>query len=162
MKKGVPIVPFFGGPLSQWKQALFVDDNGKQYCNPEQYFMANKAITFNDKEALSAIMATNNSKKIKAIGRHVRNFDERVWNEKRVSVALQANRYKFKQLQGMGDYLLSFPHDCVFAECSPFDREWGIGLSIGDPDVFDYTKWRGRNLLGFLLTRVRDEIVKKE
>ena len=38
------------------------------------------------------------------------------------------------------------------------DRVWGIGLSMIDRDRFSIDKWRGQNLLGRILMRVREDI----
>ncbi len=46
--------------------------------------------------------------------------------------------------------------DSILAECAVKDLVWGIGLSMKDPNRFDTTKWRGRNLLGNLLMKVRE------
>ncbi|OSX73726.1 hypothetical protein BU14_0330s0016 [Porphyra umbilicalis] len=39
------------------------------------------------------------------------------------------------------------------------EREWGVGLSIDDPGVEDPSAWRGENLLGVALERVRDVLL---
>lgn len=46
----------------------------------------------------------------------------------------------------------------VLAECAVKDKVWGIGLSMKDPDRFDKTKWKGKNLLGYTLMMVRDSL----
>lgn len=40
-------------------------------------------------------------------------------------------------------------------EASPIDRIWGIGLAHDDPRAADRTRWRGLDLLGFVLVEVR-------
>ncbi len=47
-------------------------------------------------------------------------------------------------------------------EASPFDRIWGIGLGEKNPKAHHSSQWRGKNLLGNILTEVREEIKKKE
>lgn len=49
-----------------------------------------------------------------------------------------------------------------FVEASSSDRVWGIGLHISDKDAEDQSKWRGENLLGKALTRVRKWIRNSE
>ena len=50
----------------------------------------------------------------------------------------------------------------LLVEASPFDSIWGIGMSVDDPDVMDRDKWRGKNLLGWALTCVRETLLFKE
>lgn len=42
------------------------------------------------------------------------------------------------------------------------DKIWGIGLSKDDPKAWNKKTWRGRNLLGEALTKVRNDLMKKE
>ena len=38
------------------------------------------------------------------------------------------------------------------------DRIWGIGLAEDDPRAWNKKSWMGKNLLGEVLTRVRDKL----
>ena len=49
-------------------------------------------------------------------------------------------------------------HGDFLAEASPYDAIWGIRLAASSPEARDPMKWRGRNLLGFALMEVRDEL----
>ena len=46
----------------------------------------------------------------------------------------------------------------IIAECAVKDRIWGIGLSMKDESRLSVDKWRGQNLLGKILMRVRENI----
>lgn len=162
MRPGARIAPFKGGPLSQWKHAPFHDDTGTWYYNAEQYMMASKARMFGDEESLVAIMSTTDSRRMKAIGRRVKNFDQEAWDGACWGIVYRANKYKFNQSPAARRALLSFPPDCVFAEGNQNDTLWAIGLDYRDPAAMDYRRWRGKNMLGFILTKVRDEIIKGE
>ena len=48
------------------------------------------------------------------------------------------------------------------AEASPLDLVWGIGLRADDPRAKDTRQWRGKNLLGEVLSAVREEIRDSE
>ena len=48
--------------------------------------------------------------------------------------------------------------DAVLAECAVRDQIWGIGLSMGDPNRFERSKWKGNNLLGYALMLVREQL----
>jgi predicted NAD-dependent protein-ADP-ribosyltransferase YbiA (DUF1768 family) len=42
------------------------------------------------------------------------------------------------------------------------DKIWGVGLAAHDPSIRDRRNWRGENLLGQVLTQVRDELMDSE
>ena len=46
----------------------------------------------------------------------------------------------------------------MIAECVVKDRIWGIGLSMKDEDRFCMDRWKGQNLLGKILMRVRKKL----
>ena len=48
--------------------------------------------------------------------------------------------------------------DAVLAECAVRDQIWGIGLSMGYPNRFERSKWKGNNLLGYALMLVREQL----
>lgn len=52
--------------------------------------------------------------------------------------------------------LLTYPKTLV--EASPYDRIWGIGLSEDDPKAWNKLTWRGKNLLGEILTTIGERL----
>lgn len=142
--------------LSQWYPSRF-DVGIQKYLFMEQYMMAEKARLFGDSEIEEKIMNSNNQKEIKALGRKVRNFDEDIWNEVKYSIVLNGNYYKFMENERLKDFLLS-TGDSVLVEASPYDNIWGIQMSESFENVNNPLKWQGKNLLGFALMEVRNEI----
>jgi len=59
----------------------------------------------------------------------------------------------------MMDFLLS-TGDKILVEASPMDTIWGIGLGKDNEKAQNIAAWRGKNLLGFAVMEVRDEIRK--
>ena len=59
--------------------------------------MANKALLFGDEGILKKIMNTTNVRKIKALGREVRHFKNKTWNQKKFLIVATGNYLKFSQ-----------------------------------------------------------------
>lgn len=103
------------------------------------------------------MLAAPTPRSAKSLGRSVRNFDESMWSENRSSIVFDGNLAKFSQNPALASYLLD-TKDRVLVEASPDDRIWGIGLSEDDRNVRNPERWRGLNLLGFALMRVREHL----
>ena len=123
----------------------------------EQYMMAAKAELFGDSEIQEQILKCSDPKQIKALGRKVRGFDQKVWDKFKYAIVLNGNWCKFSQNRDLREFLLS-TGDSVLVEASPYDNIWGIRLAASSPEAQDPMKWRGQNLLGFALMEVRDEL----
>jgi ribA/ribD-fused uncharacterized protein len=150
---------FWGGEFSQWHPSTFTIDNITYNC-AEQYMMHKKALYFNDLENAQKIMETKSPREQKAIGRKVKNFDPVSWDEVAFTFVLNGNIEKFTQNPHLGKILLE-TEGTEIVEASPFDTIWGIGLGENDPDAWDKTKWKGRNLLGKVLDTTREYIKPK-
>ncbi|MCG7408325.1 NADAR family protein [Paenibacillus sp. ACRRX] len=144
--------------FSQWWMSPFMVE-GYEYSCVEQFMMAEKARLFGDGEMLDAILKAKYPKEMKAYGRAVRDFDNDTWDNECYGIVKRGNLAKFSQDPKLGDYLKSTKNR-ILVEASPRDRIWGIGMGKSNPDVENPIKWRGRNLLGFVLTEVRDELLR--
>ena len=142
--------------FSQWYPASFIEDD-ITYCCCEQYMMAKKASLFNDEETLKEIMNETDPKKIKALGRKVKNFDDKIWKLWCDEIVFTGNYLKFSQNEDLKHYLLS-TNDNILVEASPYDKIWGIGLKKEDKDATNPLVWPGENRLGFILTNVKEKI----
>ncbi len=150
------MVYFFGGNrdfLSNFYPSPFVLDNRKYNC-VEQFFMASKAVYFNDTHTESLILATSIPKEQKRLGRSVANFDPEKWDSVKVQIMKIGLLAKFTQNPLLKTLLLE-TKDQVLAEASPWDQIWGIGYSAQEAMNVPFHKW-GCNLLGYSLMEVRD------
>ena len=144
------------GCLSNWYLSEF-NINNILFTSMEQYMMYMKAVTFKDMVMTQNILSTNDVAKIKDFGRKVRNYNETIWNGLRQLIVYDGLRAKFTQNKELYQKLL-VTNQSVLAECAVQDKIWGIGLSMKDPYRFDMSNWRGKNLLGFTLMKVRTDI----
>ena len=144
------------GYLSNWYRSVFTVDE-ITFSSMEQYMMYEKAVQFQDQQTAEKILGTDDVAEIKALGRMVRNFDEKIWREKRESIVHKGVLQKFLQNPELAEKLLETGEQMI-AECAVKDKIWGIGLSMGDEERFCVDKWKGQNLLGQILMQVRAEI----
>jgi ribA/ribD-fused uncharacterized protein len=143
-------------PFSQWYPARFVV-GGITFGCAEQFMMHGKALLFGDHEAAARILDAPSPRAHKAIGRTVRGFVEATWAAAREGIVYTGSRAKFTQNEDLRRALLA-TRKTLLVEASPFDRIWGVGLAADNPRIDDPRNWRGKNLLGYILTRLRDEL----
>lgn len=139
---------FLGGIFSQWKPARFVD-SGITYYTAEHYMMYHKLLTLGYPLEAEAILLNSNPSAAKRAGRNAKATQESLdaWDAVKFDVVVAGSFLKFSQNPGMGKQMLDLlPRK--FVEASPYDRVWGIGLDISNPDIRDPKNWRGQNLLG--------------
>jgi ribA/ribD-fused uncharacterized protein len=144
-------------PFSQWYRCSFRVDGVTFNC-AEQFMMYGKARLFEDAEAAAHILAADHPRDHKALGRKVKNFDAGAWNRAREKIVMDGNRAKFTQNPDLHEVLLA-TRGTTLVEASPYDKIWGIGLAATDPRAQDATQWKGQNLLGKILTALRDELI---
>lgn len=130
------------------------------YSSMEQFMMFHKAIIFLDLESAKEVMNTNNVREIKELGRQVKNFDEEIWQFYRSKVVYEGNKAKFSQNEELKRALIA-TKGTTLVEAAYNDSIWGIGLSEDDPKSRNRKTWKGKNLLGEILTILREEIINK-
>lgn len=170
-------------PLSQWKKSNFIATtclnegindlleekkkhilqnlfpiNVQEYSSAEQFMMYHKAMVFLDREIAQKIMQTDDVRKIKNLGRQVKNYNEYVWKYFRSKVVYEGNKAKFTQNEELKQTLFA-TKGTTLVEAAPNDIIWGIGLSEDDPRALKRETWLGKNLLGEILTQIRIELM---
>ena len=86
--------------FSQWTSSPFTVDLVEYNC-AKQFMMASNARLFGDDTALSAILASDDPREQKRLGRHVRHFDHDFWQQACENSALRGNLAKFSQNEKM-------------------------------------------------------------
>jgi ribA/ribD-fused uncharacterized protein len=143
-------------PFSNWHPSAFELDGIAFNC-AEQAMMYRKAMLFNDYDCADRIMASTDPWEQKKLGRQVKGFTQAVWEAERENVMFDILFAKFSQNKRLNEALMS-TGDKVLVEASPHDRIWGIGLPESDPRAMDEAQWKGLNLLGKTLNRVRESL----
>lgn len=142
--------------MSNWYESPF-EINGIKFNCAEQYMMYSKAMMFSDTYIAQKVLQTTVPREQKALGRKVRNFDNTLWEEKRLQVIYEGCLAKFQQNGELKNKLLS-TGDLHLAEASPYDKIYGIGLDENHQDSTVPEKWKGLNLLGEVLMSVRKKL----
>jgi conserved hypothetical protein, ribA/ribD-fused len=169
-------VLFWGGPPSQWYKSNFegylpvvvTKDDGRRsirkgeqlykFSSAEKYMMMSKASIFDDQGTLFLMERENDVKKIKALGREVKRFDQAVWDSTNIAAVTIGNYYKMVQNDGLWAFITEMG-DREYVEGSPHDAVWGVKLAWDDPKIEDKANWKGENRLGTCLNNVWDMII---
>ena len=125
--------------------------DGKQFHTAEQYMMYHKALVMGDTEVADRIAATDTPAKAKQLGREVRNFQQKIWDDNCDRVVEEGNYAKFKQNEQLKTVLLGTGQRTL-VETSPNHRLWCIGFNSEEAEG-DEDKW-GQNELGNALERM--------
>lgn len=144
---------FHTGVFSNWHKSLF-KCRGEWFSYMEQYMMWAKAIEFGDLATAKKILNAKTPKEHKDLGRQVKNFDPVAWDNHKEDLVYEGLKAKFEQNLGMRAILKASKGTLV--EASPVDRIWGIGYSE-ETAMENINNW-GENLLGKLLTKLRDNV----
>lgn len=120
----------------------------------EQAMMWSKAMLFGDYEIANEIINESHPKKQKDLGRQASGFKQDVWDNVKFDLIRSINHSKFLENQTLWN-LLAGTGNRTLVEAAPWDKVWGIGMGVDDPDILDESKWTGENLLGEALMDVR-------
>ncbi len=183
--KGYTFFYTLHSPFSNFHPAKFVFD-GLTFFSSEHYMMYSKAKLFNDQQVLVklklklkepiAVKFLNgelnsrdiiNTKElydewkslqmsVKGLGREVKDYNEQVWSERRFEIVKRGVKQKFKQNKHLFDELMK-TQNTLLVEAAREDRVWGIGLDTKTAKNTPESEWNGLNLLGKLLTEIREE-----
>lgn len=153
-------------PFSQWHKISFESlpilkssqfTSEILFTSAEQFMMFHKALAFDDFETGQKILATNNVREQKRLGREVKGFNNQAWDEVKVWVVFEGNKRKFTQNQDILTKLLDTKGKTL-VEAAPDDKIWGIGMAKDNPKAWARKTWGGLNYLGDVLTFLRIEL----
>ncbi|KAK1972108.1 DUF1768-domain-containing protein [Colletotrichum sublineola] len=121
----------------------------------EQFMMYCKAARFLDTARQARVLATENPKEQKALGRGTVGFTHESWDQIKSDVVVAGNIAKFGQNPHLGRKLLS-TGDRLLCEAASKDRVWGIGYTA--KHAMSQRQHWGENRLGKALMATRDHL----
>lgn len=151
-------VSFFtiNSPLSNMYPAPFTINGDKFNC-AEQYIAVQKSCLFGDAQLTQKILREQNPYEQKRLSKKVQNFDKAQWEAQAPDLILPGIVQKFSENLHCKQFLLN-TGSRVIAEASPDDNFWGTGCSLYSADLWDSSKWSGKNMMGKVLSLARKKI----
>lgn len=146
---------FLTDEFSQWYPSKFEDERGIEFNCCEQWMMYCKAEKFNEPEIMKKILATNDPKEMKKLGREIKNFDKEIWDSMAYDIVVMGNIMKFSQNPELWE-ILKKTNDKILVEAADYDSIWGIGLKAEDAVTVSQQEWKGLNQLGKALMETRE------
>lgn len=138
------VIKFLGdtSPFSNFYKAQISIDS-LTYDTVEHYYQSQKAIDEADK---IKVATADSPKMAKYYGNRVKCRSD--WDKRRLIVMYKALEAKFTQHPGLAKYLLN-TGDAILMEVNRRDEFWGVGKN-----------YKGKNMMGKMLMKLRDELKK--
>ena len=128
----------------------------KVYTCNEQYYQYKKASFFGDTDIMQKILETCDPFAQLSLGKRVKGYKREVWMKSAADVLAAANKAKYNQHERAKAALLASGGRRI-GEAS-LDMEFGVGLMLNDCNVCDTSKWKGKNIMGKILTDIRTSL----
>ena len=148
---------FFGSDsfLSNFHKSP-IEEKQQTFSTVEHYYQYKKALYFNDQITANAILSSKTPNHAKALSYQIKDFDKDLWMSVAEQTMFNAVTKKFEQNPVLQKQLLSTSG--LLIEANPTDTFFSCGLSLSDPNIEVSTSWKGLNILGKVLCKVRDNL----
>lgn len=132
-----------------------------KFYTGEHFMMYEKAVLFEDTDTANKIVKVWNPNDAKKLGREVKNFDPKVWDEHKKDIVRSICYTRLIYDNNLRNIALDYRESGKsFVEASPYDKIWGVGLSETDERILDPRNWKGQNLLGECWDEAIDTLIK--
>lgn len=136
---------------------------GIEYNSTEHFLFYRRAEEMGQNSMADEILRSKKAATAKKIGENVYWDNKKFgpWEKFASDILRQANELKYQQNDDLRAKLFeTAPKRLV--EASPYDLTWGAGMSESNLLIHNPATWKGRNLFGDLLTKLRDEMMARE
>ena len=116
--------------------------------------MAAKAELFGDHERVVAIKREMEPRVQKSLGGKIKNYNRETWITEAPRILFKGLLEKFKQNDELATYLLATDQTTI-VEANPKDSLFGVGMSLENSEIWNKEKWKGKNIQGITLEKVR-------
>ena len=134
---------------------------GEQFNSLEQYIMVEKARNFGDQQVVVRITKESNPVKQKQMGKTIKGFHKQDWEDVAKEKILPGMLAKFTQNETCRNVLLN-TGDNLHIEGNPHDLFFGAGVPLHSPDIWQPSKYKGENVMGKMLQRVREQVKNQQ
>lgn len=137
--------------------------DGKTFRSTEHYLFHEKAVKLGDASAAQNIFKAPTAGQAKKLG-HLLHWDNDKfgsWHQFAYEKLFTANNIKYDTHANLRKALFQTA-PLTLVEASPTDMYWGVGLRGDDPKIHNRDEWPGENKFGFLLTKLRDQMLAHE
>ena len=99
-------------------------------------------------------MKSTDPGQMKRMSHNIKGLDELKWKPNARTTMEKACWLKFSQNENLKELLVG--SQGLLVEANRNDKLFSCGLSLANPNVLDKNKWEGENVLGQILTSLRE------
>lgn len=145
-------------PFALRHEVLIRDSNGVEHKSAERYYWYKMAETFNDKEAMRKVQEAKNVTEAEEAMKNIQKFDEKVWNELKLSYWEEGQRLKLQQVRWIANLLVA--SGTIYIAVASQDKFFGTGWRKNRQEANKPIFWDGENQGGKALMKLRHMLIQ--
>ena len=130
-------------------------EKGITFSNVEQYMYYHKALTAGDDIAATRMLGVKHVTEQRRLNKSVSTVPQ--WAGLQREKMKTGNQLKFGQNEVLAG-LLKGTGNLILGEANHYDKTYGTGLRLTDPQALDDKSWPGDNILGEILMTIRGQL----
>jgi len=142
-------------PFALRHEVLIRDSNGVEHKSAERYYWYKMAETFHDKEVMRKIQDAKNVTEAEEAMKNIQMFDEKVWNDLKLSYWEEGQRLKVQQVRWIANLLVI--SGSTYIAVASQDKFFGTGWRKNRQEANKPLFWDGENQGGKALMKLRHQ-----